>query len=308
MAKAEIKQRVPIFVSSTYEDLIPYREEVQRVLMRLEQMIKGMEYFGSNSKRPLDVCLQNVRDSKVFIGIIGMRYGSVEEESGKSFTQLEYEEAIKNKIPVLIYIINEEFPISPKFVDIDKKAKLLLEFKKLLTKNHFISYFTTPNDLGKKVTTDLLELLKSLDQIDVNNEDKINIKEDFEEILKKFILRPAKYKAQEGVLTIKISNRKKAYNIKGNVIASLGMTLGDTIYVPVYVINKQTLEPITDRPLNLYGEKEMADWIEQVSPETIVTVKLRLEFIVTKEIEPYDDGSILKDITYNALVLLEVLP
>ncbi len=37
MANTKIKQHIPIFISSTYEDLIPYREEVQRNLMRLEQ-------------------------------------------------------------------------------------------------------------------------------------------------------------------------------------------------------------------------------------------------------------------------------
>ena len=36
MAKSDMKQSVPVFVSSTYEDLIPYRNEVQRVLIRLE--------------------------------------------------------------------------------------------------------------------------------------------------------------------------------------------------------------------------------------------------------------------------------
>lgn len=31
MASTEIKQHIPIFISSTYEDLIPYREEIQRI-------------------------------------------------------------------------------------------------------------------------------------------------------------------------------------------------------------------------------------------------------------------------------------
>jgi len=42
MANTIVKQHVPIFISSTYEDLIPYREEVQRTLIRLEQIVKGM--------------------------------------------------------------------------------------------------------------------------------------------------------------------------------------------------------------------------------------------------------------------------
>ena len=126
-----------------------------------------MEYFGSSHKKPLDVCLETVRNCKVFVGIIGMRYGSIEETTEKSFTQLEYEEAIKNKIPTLMYIIDENHPISPRFVDKDERAALLSDFKAIITKNHTISYFTTPEDLGKKLSSDLLDVLESLDDIKI---------------------------------------------------------------------------------------------------------------------------------------------
>ena len=86
MAYTKIRQHIPIFISSTYEDLIPYREEVQRNLIRLEQIVKGMEYFGSSPKDSLTVCLSQVRESKLFVGILGMRYGSVDEDSGLSMS------------------------------------------------------------------------------------------------------------------------------------------------------------------------------------------------------------------------------
>lgn len=308
MAKAEIKQNVPVFVSSTYEDLIPYRDEVQRVLVRLEQIVKGMEYFGSSPKKPLEVCLETVRSCKVFVGIIGMRYGSIEEETKKSFTQLEYEEAIKNRIPILIYIVDENHPIPSKFVDKDEKAIMLSDFKEILTKNHTISYFTTPEDLGKKLTSDLLDVLESLDHIKIDHNNSINTKDDFDEIFKKFIIRPAKYNAQEGILNIRISDRNKSgANIKPNVIKEMGLTLGDTIGVPVYVINKETNNNLISNYIYLYGEKEWADWIEKVLPGTIVKVKVRLVFFVTQEINIYDGGSKLNDVVYTNLVLLGVI-
>lgn len=308
MAKAEIKQNVPIFVSSTYEDLILYRDEVQRVLVRLEQIVKGMEYFGSSPKKPLEVCLETVRTCKVFVGIIGMRYGSIEEETKKSFTQLEYEEAIKNKIPILIYIIDENQPISPKFVDRDEKAVLLSNFKEVLTKNHTISYFTTPEDLGKKLTSDLLDVLESLEHIEIDYSNNISTKDDFDEIFKKFFFRPAKYNAQEGILNIKITNQNKtgAY-LKPNVIKEMGLTPGDTISVPVFVIDKETNTNLIPNFIYLYGEKEWADWIEKVLPGTIAKVKVRLEFFVTQEIATYDGGSRLNDVVYTNLVLLGVI-
>lgn len=308
MAKSDMKQSVPVFVSSTYEDLIPYRNEVQRVLIRLEQIIKGMEYFGSSHKKPLDVCLGTVRNCKVFVGIIGMRYGSIEETTEKSFTQLEYEEAIKNKIPTLMYIIDENHPISPRFVDKDERAALLSDFKAIITKNHTISYFTTPEDLGKKLSSDLLDVLESLDDIKIEYNDNVNAKENFDEVFKKFIFRPAKYSAQEGILNIKITDKEKSCaNLKLNVIRKLHLTFGDTVSVPVFVIDEKTNTNLIPNYVYMYGEKELADWIEKALPGTIAKVKVRLEFFVSQEIVSYDEGSILKDVLYKNLVLLEVI-
>jgi hypothetical protein len=308
MAKAEIKQSVPVFVSSTYEDLIPYRNEVQRVLVRLEQIVKGMEYFGSNPKKPLDVCLETVKSCKVFVGIIGMRYGSVEKETKKSFTQLEYEEAKKNRIPILIYIIDENHPISPKFVDKDENARRLSDFKDMLTQNHIVSYFNTPENLGQKLTSDLIDVLKSLNQIEIDFGAEKDIKEDFINIYKKFLFRPAKYKSQEGILTIRISDKyKSGENIRASIQSGLGLTIGDTVCLSVYVIDEKTFKNIDSIYSYLYGDKKMGDWLEQVKPETIAKVKVRLEYIVIKEVEKSDNGSILKESGWPSLILLDVL-
>ena len=168
MASTEIKQHVPVFVSSTYEDLIPYREEVQRSLIRLEQIIKGMEYFGSAPQNSLITCLQQVKESKLFISILGMRYGSVDDETGLSYSQMEYNEAIKNSIPTLIYIMSDEQPIPFKYVDIGEKAKKLAEFKEYLKKQHTVSFFTFLYDLGKKIIKDVMNTLSSMEKISVD--------------------------------------------------------------------------------------------------------------------------------------------
>ena len=160
MATTQERMNVPIFVSSTYEDLKAYRDEVERSIIYMNQTIKGMEFFGSTPERPLDKCLQTVRECKLYIGIIGMRFGSVEEDSGKSFTELEYDEAVKNRIPVLIYILDENHPIASRFVDKGEGAEKLEAFKTRLKKAHVVSSFTTPADLGKKVTQDLMNELK----------------------------------------------------------------------------------------------------------------------------------------------------
>lgn len=309
MAKTEIKQNVPVFVSSTYEDLIPYREEVQRVLIRLGQIVKGMEYFGSSNKKPSEVCLEIVKNCKVFVGIIGMRYGSIEEETKKSFTQLEYEEAIRNQIPTLIYILNEKQPILPMFVDKTEKAVMLSDFKEMLIKNHVVSYFTTPEDLGEKLSFDLMNVLKSFNQIEINYEAEKDIKKDFNSILKKFLFRPAKYRLQEGVLTIRISDKYKSggNSIRVSIQSGLGLTVGDTVCLSVYVIDENTLDDIYFSHLYLYGDKEMGDWLEQVESNTKAKIKVRLDYVVIKEVQKFDSDLIIKESGWPALILLDVI-
>ena len=96
------KQHVPIFVGSTYEDLIEYRHAVGDALHRLETIVRGMEYFGSKPGSPKEECLKAVRSCRLYIGIFAMRYGSIDEQSGKSMTHLEFDEAEKLELPSLM--------------------------------------------------------------------------------------------------------------------------------------------------------------------------------------------------------------
>lgn len=307
MDGSETKQRFPVFVSSTYEDLIPYRECAQRVLIRLEQTIKGMEFFGSNPNRPIDVCLKSVRECKIYVGIIGMRYGSIDSEKGKSFTQLEYEEAVKNNIPTLIYIISDDCPVLSKYVDTDKRAEKLAAFKSQLKEKHTVSFFKSPEDFSTKFTQDIVRLLDSMGRINEDQEIKKDIQKEFDEIFKKFIFRPAKYQSQEGILTFKVSDYPKScLSLKPNVVTALGMTPGDAVCVPIYVLDHETNLPLYENFFYLYGEKSCGDWIELVSPGTIVSAKVRLSYIITNEIEKYDGGSMAKDAKYINLILIEV--
>ena len=66
-----------------------------------------------------------------------MRYGSIDEESGKSMTHVEYDEAQQLSLPTLVYIVDEERqPVLQIFVDTGEKAKLLRELKEELKKKY----------------------------------------------------------------------------------------------------------------------------------------------------------------------------
>ncbi len=166
------KQYVPIFVSSTHQDLKDYRTAVREALHRLEIIVRGMEYFGSKPDSPKDECLKAVKSCHVYIGIFAMRYGSIDEETGKSMTHLEYEEAQRLGLLTLIYLIDEENqPVLPKFVDIGENARKLADLKAELKQRLTVSFFTTPEDLAKRISQDLPPILQDI-EVEVQKEEK----------------------------------------------------------------------------------------------------------------------------------------
>ena len=158
-----MKQSLPVFVSSTFSDLQPYRTAVREALHRLEAVVRGMEYFGATPETPKEECLRIVRSCRTYVGIFAMRYGSIDPETGKSFSHLEYEEAQRLKLPSLIYLIDEDRqPVLPRNIDFGESAGKLSTLKGELKKRHVVSFFTTPEDLAVRVSQDLPALAQRM--------------------------------------------------------------------------------------------------------------------------------------------------
>jgi hypothetical protein len=151
-----------IFISSTYEDLIPYRQNIWEVLTDLNLKIKGMEKFGARKTCPLDTCIEEVQKSDIYIGIIAYRFGSIEPITEKSFTQLEYEKALSLNRNILIYLMADDGNIQPRFVDFGFKAQKLDEFKNTLKTNHTVDFFKDPSELKLKIYEKLIEVYPTL--------------------------------------------------------------------------------------------------------------------------------------------------
>jgi hypothetical protein len=148
-----------IFISSTYIDLIPHRKNVWELLQSFNVIISGMEKFGARTEKPLETCLKEVQESDFYIGIIGMRYGSIEDNTKKSFSQLEYEKAKELGKEIFIYIIDEEnAKINANHIDFENYIKLR-EFKSILKTNHTIDTFKNENDLISKLNDNLKKTL-----------------------------------------------------------------------------------------------------------------------------------------------------
>jgi hypothetical protein len=262
----EPKQHVPVFVGSTYEDLKEYREAVMEALHRLETIVRGMESFGSKPGSPKAECLKAVKSCKVYIGIFAMRYGSIDDESDKSMTHVEYDEAQRLSLPSLIYIIDEEHqPILPIFVDTGEKAQMLRELKEELKKKYVVGFFTTPDDLAKRISQDLPPVLEGIG-VHLEPEPPQVAQEDAKEILRRFRVRPAKYAGREITVSFKVTGGARP--VGDSECVALRLPLGDAISRQV-----ERSELLISR---IIATKTIADWFEELPEETHVTVRIKL--------------------------------
>ena len=91
-------KRLRVYLSSTYEDLKEYREAVFAALEKGGLEVARMEAYTAADERPLDLCLRDVAQSDIYVGLYAWRYGYEPpaehgNPDGKSITELEYRQA-----------------------------------------------------------------------------------------------------------------------------------------------------------------------------------------------------------------------
>src|SRR5689334_16227345 len=92
-----------VFVSSTYEDLREERAEVEKALLKINCLPVGMELFPASSQGTWEFIKKQIEKSDYYIVVKGGRYGSLAPD-GISFTEKEYDHAIKLDIPAIGFI------------------------------------------------------------------------------------------------------------------------------------------------------------------------------------------------------------
>jgi Domain of unknown function (DUF4062) len=152
-----------VYISSTYKDLIVYRNGIRDMFLskglQNEYTLVGMEgYVSESGKKAIEVCLADVREADIYILILAKRYGSVVEGTGISYTETEYNEAIKmlQKNPgykIFVFYSSDEIEHED-FAGVANLQNPGLEnFYNSVLKNSaaFIYPFTNPDNLCKQL-------------------------------------------------------------------------------------------------------------------------------------------------------------
>jgi hypothetical protein len=147
-----------VFVSSTWTDLQPHRQAVRNVVDRLTFRFIDMEEFLPAGASPAEYIRRRVEESEFYLAVVGMRYGSIDQASGFSMTELEYRQAVASNIERYIFLMDENTPIPVSMVEQspDGLAKLL-EFRRNLLAANVVRFFMTVDDLAALVDETLRE-------------------------------------------------------------------------------------------------------------------------------------------------------
>ena len=149
-------RKFSIFISSTYEDLKKERQALLGVALENNFIPVGMEQFHAAPTSQWNIITKMIDECDFYLLVIGGRYGSIDEETGISYTEKEYNYAKTKGMPVLV-LIKESSAIteSEKDTGDDKyeKMKRLDEFRERVKNDrNTVEFFTDINSL-KYVTS-----------------------------------------------------------------------------------------------------------------------------------------------------------
>ena len=149
-----------VFVSSTYSDLIEERQEVMQALLELDCFPVGMELFPAADDDQWTLIKGLIKDCDYYVLIIGGRYGSIGPD-GKSYTQMEYEFAVSEGIPVISFVNADPGKIPSDKTELSDSGKVKLKGFIDLAKTKMCKLWKTPSDLGSQVSRSLVKLIKA---------------------------------------------------------------------------------------------------------------------------------------------------
>lgn len=144
-----------IFVSSTFLDLDEHRALIMQEIQRRDFFFRGMEHFGAAPFTTDEFIKEQVRKSDIYLGVFALRYGSEDPSTGKSMTELEYDEAVRLGKPRLCYLASDESQILKGHIEKDPdKLRKLQEFLSRV-KREVVYEFKDIHDLARQVYVDL---------------------------------------------------------------------------------------------------------------------------------------------------------
>jgi hypothetical protein len=142
-----------------------YVDTAKNAILNSGHSCVEMEMFSAQSGWPGDYDAQKVNECDVYLGILGMKYGSLTSK-GISHTEHEYETALRAKKIRLIFILdpdstNHGLPASA-LAPVDNANKQVA-FKERVKRDSLVKFFKNPDHLYSLIRDAFLDLVQTPD-------------------------------------------------------------------------------------------------------------------------------------------------
>lgn len=141
-------------------DLIEERKIVIESVLHLGQFPMGAEFLKATNVKQFDAISKCIKESDCVILVVGEKYGSIYPDEGVSYTEAEYNYALTNGIPILVFIKN---------IATNDVSDNLKKFREKLLTNTTVSFWNDEAELDARVSSALAKFL-----LDYSQDNKFN--------------------------------------------------------------------------------------------------------------------------------------
>ena len=169
-----MEKRYQVFVSSTYVDLIKEREIVIKTLLEFDCIPAGMELFPATDEKQFDYIKKVIDNSDYYLIIVGGRYGSISND-GISYTEKEYEYALKKGIKVIVLLHSDPDNLPFKKSEINEETRQkLINFREKLQKGRIVKKWKNASEIASITASSLRYVINNFPAVGWIRADVIN--------------------------------------------------------------------------------------------------------------------------------------
>jgi transcriptional regulator with XRE-family HTH domain len=150
------------FISSAALDLPEHRGTVIDACLRAGVMPVALERIAANNADQPIASLDVVRNVDLFILLLGHRYGIAPRGYQASLAELEYKQAVKLGLPVLVFSMSSDHPVTTEMIEYDAAARQkLISLKARASTGRIRGEFRSAEDLRDLVLHALSEVQRA---------------------------------------------------------------------------------------------------------------------------------------------------
>jgi hypothetical protein len=153
-----MKKKLQVFISSTYRDLIEERDYAIKGVLDSGHFPVGMEFFKSGDKTQIEVIRKAIDESDIYMLILGDRYGSIDEKSGKSYTELEYDYAIDTGKRVFSIVLSDKYTSKLEVIEESNSKKEKLDLFKNKVESKICKFIDIKNEINGALLGSIREI------------------------------------------------------------------------------------------------------------------------------------------------------